>query len=191
MAINEDATLAQAQAADARIAAGQGAPLTGVPMAHKDIFVTQDFPTTAGSKMLEGYRSPFDATVVARKLADAGAGARWASSTCDEFAMGGGQRKLRLRPRRSPPVRNPWDTEARARRFLRRLGRCRGGASGALRPPVPTPAAPSASRPSFRGITGIKPTYGRAQPLRHDRLRLAAWTKLAPWPAAPRIAPCC
>jgi aspartyl-tRNA(Asn)/glutamyl-tRNA(Gln) amidotransferase subunit A len=65
VAINEDATLAQAKAADALIAAGKGGKLAGVPMAHKDIFVTKDFPTTAASKMLEGYQSPFDATVVA------------------------------------------------------------------------------------------------------------------------------
>ncbi len=58
--------LQQAQAADARRAAGQTNPLLGVPIAHKDIFVSAELPTTAGSKMLEGYRSPFDATVVAR-----------------------------------------------------------------------------------------------------------------------------
>ena len=71
LATNEDVTLSQARAADERIAAGDKAALLGVPMAHKDIFVTQDFPSTAGSKMLEGYRSPFDATVVS-KLAAAG-----------------------------------------------------------------------------------------------------------------------
>ena len=68
--INEDVTLAQAKAADAAIAAGSNAPLAGVPIAHKDLFVTKDFPTTAASKMLTGYQSPFDATMVA-KLADA------------------------------------------------------------------------------------------------------------------------
>ena len=72
LAFNEDATLAQAQAADARIAAGQALALDGLPIAHKDIFVTRDFPTTAASKMLEGYLSPFDATVVSQ-LAAAGA----------------------------------------------------------------------------------------------------------------------
>ena len=64
--------LEQAAAADTRRAAGEHGPLLGVPIAHKDIFVTKDFPSTAGSRMLEGYRSPFDATVVAR-LAQAGA----------------------------------------------------------------------------------------------------------------------
>ena len=60
--VNADATLAQAQASDARLAAGTGGCLEGVPIAHKDVFVTRDFITTAGSKMLANYRSPFDAT---------------------------------------------------------------------------------------------------------------------------------
>src|SRR5690606_9309921 len=72
LAFNEEASLAQARVADERLAAGERTPLLGVPIAHKDIFVTRDFPTTAGSKMLEGYRSPFDATVVT-KLAQQGA----------------------------------------------------------------------------------------------------------------------
>jgi aspartyl-tRNA(Asn)/glutamyl-tRNA(Gln) amidotransferase subunit A len=76
-AVDAEAPLAAAQAADARRAAGDAAPLLGVPMAHKDIFVTRALPTTAGSKMLAGYASPFDATVVAR-LAEAGA-VSWAS----------------------------------------------------------------------------------------------------------------
>ncbi|HMC17125.1 MAG TPA: amidase family protein, partial [Albitalea sp.] len=69
--VDGDAALAQAAAADARRAGGDAGPLVGVPLAHKDIFVTRDLPTTAGSKMLAGYRSPFDATVV-HKLARAG-----------------------------------------------------------------------------------------------------------------------
>src|SRR3989338_10328879 len=71
LATDAGVSLAQARAADARLAAGERTPLLGVPLAHKDIFVTRDFPTTAGSKMLENYRSPFDATVVSR-LASAG-----------------------------------------------------------------------------------------------------------------------
>jgi len=86
LALNPEATLAQAQAADARLAAGTAGALEGVPLAHKDIFVTRDFPTTAGSKMLEGYRSPFDATVV-RRLAEAGM-VTVGKLNCDEFAMG-------------------------------------------------------------------------------------------------------
>ena len=66
LSIDAEGALAAAQAADARRAGGEAGPLLGVPIAHKDIFVTERGPTTAGSKMLEGYRSPFDATVVAR-----------------------------------------------------------------------------------------------------------------------------
>src|SRR6218665_1156341 len=68
VALNEELTLAQARAADAR----STAPVEGVPLAHKDIFVTRGLPSSAGSKMLAGYQSPFDATVV-RQLAQAGA----------------------------------------------------------------------------------------------------------------------
>ena len=64
--VDADGALHAAQAADARRAAGDTGALLGVPLAHKDIFVTRDMPTTAGSKMLTGYSSPFDATVVAR-----------------------------------------------------------------------------------------------------------------------------
>ena len=62
--VNPELTLAQAKDADARLAKGDGGVLTGVPIAHKDIFVTRGWPSTAGSKMLSGYNSPFDATVV-------------------------------------------------------------------------------------------------------------------------------
>ena len=88
LSIDADATLQQAALADARIAAGQATPLTGVPVAHKDVFVTRDWPTTAASRMLENYRSPFDATVVARLALATGSRAarmpvpawsRWAS----------------------------------------------------------------------------------------------------------------
>ena len=71
LSVDSEVTLAQAKAADARMAKGDTSPMLGVPIAHKDIFVTTDFPTTAGSRILEGYRSPFNATVVQR-LADAG-----------------------------------------------------------------------------------------------------------------------
>ena len=86
VAMNEEATLAQARVQDAAIAAGTAGPLAGVPIAHKDIFVTRDFPSTAGSKMLAGYQSPFDATVVTQ-LAQAGADTL-GKLNCDEFAMG-------------------------------------------------------------------------------------------------------
>ena len=84
--IQEETTLQQARQADARIAQGTAGKLEGVPIAHKDIFVTRDFNTTAGSRMLKGYRSPFDATVVAN-LAHEGV-VTLGKLNCDEFAMG-------------------------------------------------------------------------------------------------------
>ncbi|HYD75147.1 Asp-tRNA(Asn)/Glu-tRNA(Gln) amidotransferase subunit GatA [Ramlibacter sp.] len=154
LATDPEVTLAQARAADARIAAGEAAPLLGVPVAHKDIFVTRDFPTTAGSKMLEGYRSPFDATVV-RKLAEAGM-VTLGKLNCDEFAMGSSNENSAY-----GPVKNPWDTS-----------RIPGGSSGGSAVAVAARLAPAATgtdtggsirQPaSFCGITGIKPTYGRA-----------------------------
>jgi aspartyl-tRNA(Asn)/glutamyl-tRNA(Gln) amidotransferase subunit A len=153
LAFNEDLTLAQAKAADARVAAGERGPLLGVPMAHKDIFVTQGFPSTAGSKMLEGYQSPFDATVVAN-LAKAGA-VTLGKLNCDEFAMGGSNENSAY-----GVARNPWDVE-----------RVPGGSSGGSAVAVAARLAPATTgtdtggsirQPaSFTGITGIKPTYGR------------------------------
>ena len=149
-----DAELAlrQAQAADVRRAAGAAGALVGVPLAHKDIFVTRDLPTTAGSQMLAGYRSPFDATVVA-KLADAGA-VTLGKLNCDEFAMGSSNENSAFRP-----VKNPWDTS-----------RVPGGSSGGSAAAVAARLLPAATgtdtggsirQPaSFTGITGIKPTYG-------------------------------
>ena len=154
LAVDEDVTLAQAGAADARIAAGDNAPLLGVPIAHKDIFVTKDFPSTAGSKMLDGYRSPFDATVVSR-LADAGC-VSLGKLNCDEFAMGSSNENSAFKP-----ASNPWDTS-----------RIPGGSSGGSAVAVAARLAPATTgtdtggsirQPaSFCGITGIKPTYGRA-----------------------------
>jgi len=160
--LNEDATLAQARAADAALAAGNAGALAGVPIAHKDIFVTKDFATTAGSRMLAGYRSPFDATVVAR-LAGQGA-VTLGKLSCDEFAMGSANENVAVPAvgHKAPePVRNPWDTS-----------RIPGGSSGGSAAAVAARLAPAASgtdtggsirQPaSFCGITGIKPTYGRA-----------------------------
>ena len=84
--IDSEATLTQARASDAKLANGTAGPLEGVPIAHKDVFVTRDFATTAGSKILNGYRSPFDATVVDR-LRNAGM-VTLGKLNCDEFAMG-------------------------------------------------------------------------------------------------------
>lgn len=152
LASDADAALAQAAAADARRARGETGPLLGVPIAHKDIFVTDALPTTAGSKMLEHYRSPFDATVV-RHLADAGM-VTLAKLNCDEFAMGSSNENSAY-----GPVRNPWDTS-----------RVPGGSSGGSAAAVAARLVPAATgtdtggsirQPaSFSGITGIKPTYG-------------------------------
>ena len=162
VARDEEATLAQAHAADARLAAGSTAPLEGVPLAHKDIFVTKDFATTAGSRMLQGYRSPFDATVVNR-LAQAGA-VTLGKLNCDEFAMGSGNENsavVAVGHDAIAPVRNPWDTS-----------RIPGGSSGGSAAAVAARLTPAATgtdtggsirQPAaFCGITGIKPTYGRA-----------------------------
>ena len=154
LAMDEEATLAQARAADALLAAGNAPALAGVPIAHKDIFVTRDFVTTAGSKMLAGYRSPFDATVV-RKLADAGM-VTLGKLNCDEFAMGSANENSAY-----GVVKNPWDP-----------ARVPGGSSGGSAAAVAARLTPAATgtdtggsirQPaSFCGITGIKPTYGRA-----------------------------
>ena len=155
--INEDATLAQARRADAVLAtrAPDALPaLTGVPLAHKDIFVTRDFVTTAGSKMLTGYRSPFDATVVDRLACDGVV--TLGKLNCDEFAMGSANENSAF-----GPVQNPWDV-------TRTPGGSSGGSAAAVAARL-TPAATgtdtggSIRQPaSFCGITGIKPTYGRA-----------------------------
>jgi aspartyl-tRNA(Asn)/glutamyl-tRNA(Gln) amidotransferase subunit A len=157
--IDSEVTLAQAQASDARIAAGTAGPLEGVPIAHKDVFVTRDFATTAGSKILSGYRSPFDATVVQKLGASELGGAGMVTLgkvNCDEFAMGSANENSAY-----GAVTNPWDTS-----------RIPGGSSGGSAAAVAARLAPAATgtdtggsirQPaSFCGITGIKPTYGRA-----------------------------
>ena len=153
LATEPDVSLAQARAADVRLAAGERTPLLGVPLAHKDVFVTRDFVTTAGSKMLANYRSPFDATVVS-KLAQAGM-VTLGKLNCDEFAMGSGNENSAYFP-----AKNPWDTS-----------RIPGGSSGGSAAAVAARLIPAATgtdtggsirQPaSLTGITGIKPTYGR------------------------------
>ncbi len=153
LAVDADVSLAHAKAADVRLAAGERTPLLGVPLAHKDVFVTRDFPSTAGSKMLANYRSPFDATVVS-KLAQAGM-VSLGKLNCDEFAMGSGNENSAYFP-----AKNPWDTS-----------RIPGGSSGGSAAAVAARLVPAATgtdtggsirQPaSLTGITGIKPTYGR------------------------------
>jgi aspartyl-tRNA(Asn)/glutamyl-tRNA(Gln) amidotransferase subunit A len=164
LATDSDHALAAAQAADRALAVGKGGALTGVPIAHKDIFVTDHarsgLPSTAGSKMLAGYASPFDATVVARLgagIAGEGPGAGMVTLgklNCDEFAMGSANENSAF-----GPVLNPWDRQ-----------RVPGGSSGGSAAAVAARLVPAATgtdtggsirQPaSFSGVTGIKPTYG-------------------------------
>ena len=151
--VRPEATLAQAAEADRRIASGEAGPLTGIPVAHKDIFVTKEWASTAASKMLEGYMSPFDATVV-RQLKDAGM-VCLGKLNCDEFAMGSGNENSAF-----GKVHNPWDPNA-----------VPGGSSGGSSSAVAAGLAPIATGTdtggsirepaAFTGVTGIKPTYGR------------------------------
>jgi aspartyl-tRNA(Asn)/glutamyl-tRNA(Gln) amidotransferase subunit A len=151
--VRPEATLAQARAADERRARGETGALLGVPIAHKDIFVTRDWASTASSRILQGYMSPFDATVV-DNLARAGM-VCLGKLNCDEFAMGSSNENSAY-----GNVLNPWDK-----------GAVPGGSSGGSSAVVAARLAPVATATdtggsirepaAFTGITGTKPTYGR------------------------------
>jgi len=146
-------TLQQAAAADQRLANNDATALTGIPIAHKDIFVTRGWRATAGSKMLENYTSPFDAAVV--EQFNAAGMVTLGKLNCDEFAMGSSNENSAF-----GPVKNPWDKRA-----------IPGGSSGGSAAAIAARLAPAATgtdtggsirQPaSFCGVTGIKPTYGR------------------------------
>jgi len=150
--VDPDLTLAQAAAADRAIAQGTAGPLAGVPIAHKDVFVTRGWRTTAGSRMLADYASPYDAAVV-ESLAAAGA-VSLGKLNCDEFAMGSGNENSAF-----GPVRNPWDERAVP-------GGSSGGSAAAVAARLVAAATGTDTGGSVRqpaalcGVSGIKPTYG-------------------------------
>jgi aspartyl-tRNA(Asn)/glutamyl-tRNA(Gln) amidotransferase subunit A len=152
ISVEADKSLDAAKAADQRIAQGSAGPLTGIPVAHKDIFCAKGWLTTCGSKMLANFVSPYDAHVIERFNA---AGAVILGKTnMDEFAMGSSSESSYY-----GPVRNPWDTEA-----------VPGGSSGGSAAAIAARMAPAATGTdtggsirlpaAFSGVSGIKPTYG-------------------------------
>lgn len=151
--VDDELTLQQAKTADERLAKNEASYLTGIPIAHKDVFVTRGWRSTAASKMLANYTSPFDAAVV-EKLQNAGM-VTLGKLNCDEFAMGSSNEKSFF-----GPVKNPWDKTAIS-------GGSSGGSAAAIAARLSPAATGTDTGGSIRqpaslcGVTGIKPTYGR------------------------------
>lgn len=149
----EQQALDQARAADARRAKGEAGPLTGLPYAQKDIFCTNGVRTSCGSRMLDNFIAPYDATVVAQ-MRTAGM-VMLGKTNMDEFAMGSSNETSYY-----GPVRNPWDTATVP-------GGSSGGSAAALAARLAPAATGTDTGGSIRqpaalcGVSGIKPTYGR------------------------------
>src|SRR5262245_8510465 len=151
--VTAEQALAQAAAADQRLAKGEATPLTGIPLVHKDIFCTAGVKTSCGSRLLDNFVSPYDATMVER-LANAGTG-MLGKTNMDEFAMGSSNETSYY-----GPVRNPWDHALVP-------GGSSGGSAAAVAARIASAATATDTGGSIRqpaalsGVTGLKPTYGR------------------------------
>jgi aspartyl-tRNA(Asn)/glutamyl-tRNA(Gln) amidotransferase subunit A len=179
--VDREQTLAGARAADALRASGDAGPLTGVPIAHKDLFCAEGWKTSCGSKMLDNFVSPYDSTVIAR-FKTAGA-VNLGKCNMDEFAMGSSNENSYY-----GPVKNPWD-----------VSRVPGGSSGGSAAAVAARLAPAATgtdtggsirQPaSFCGLHAAAQRHGRLRREGFDQRRPAGrGLRPRPEPAAGRLA---